>query len=201
MSGTCEHCRKFLQNLKSHRCQVTKFREFDARSLTREDWYTCDGCRRVGFAKNKMRAWCGASLCVDCYRIPEIQQAQNDTGHWLRIHLLATGRACCAGCRAPLIDPGTAELLLSCELDHLDASEKVQGVGSMVQSGLGLAQIIPEADKCRALCVRCHAMVTRVEHKTGYTKFPPSVPAEIKKACLEKVEALVAELFRSLRPP
>ena len=201
MSGTCDHCGKFLQNLKNHRCQVKKFKEFDPLSLTTDDWYTCEGCRRIGFAKNKMREWYGISLCVDCYIIPEIQQIQKETGKLLRIHLIDTDRYSCAGCHELLIDPNTAEMLLSYELDHLDAKEKVQGVGNMLQRGLHLKEIILEADKCRALCVRCHAMVTRVEQKTGYSKFPPSVPTEIKKECLAMVESIVADIFTSFRTP
>ena len=162
-----------LKNLRAHRCPVHKcthlnlLAAWDHLRRRASICMACGATHMINKNVNGFRRYKGILLCCDCYRIPEIQDDLK--GVWTRLlrNDAIQGRWCCALCQVVLFDPVTLIRSRLFERDHMDVFSKVATVWELVTSGAPFEDVLAENQKCRNLCVRCHAAVTCAERATG----------------------------------
>jgi hypothetical protein len=146
------------------------------------------------------RQYRGVVLCCDCYGIPEIAheiQAVWTLVFWADRQQNATD---CALCQVPLIDPVTLQPRRAFERDHLNVFTKISTVWALVMTGATLFDILSERDKCRNLCVRCHAAVTCAERTLGILALKAidrtgGLSTDMKTRAQQQVETLTQMLL------
>ena len=110
------------------------------------------------------------------------------------VHDAQTGKWKCALCAIQLFDPVTFQTSRAYERDHLDVFLKTTTVWELLVTGVSLAGVMEENDKCRNLCVRCHS----AERTVGILRLKPllGVSSYIKQRALHQVETLTAMLLK-----
>ncbi len=70
----------------------------------------------------------------------------------------------------PCIDCGTTNILVL-EFDHMDRSEKLNNISSLLRLDVGPARMSAEVDKCEVRCANCHRVKTHQENNSYRYKF------------------------------
>ena len=106
-----------------------------------------------------LRKWSDQKVCSSCYDgvFEKHCIVFND---WLR----AEGIKGCAFCGKERINPSEFHF------DHVNMFEKKGTVGNMLFDGVNMDTIKEEVKKCQLLCVSCHAIVTKMEVRLGFTQ-------------------------------
>jgi hypothetical protein len=118
---------------------------------------SCDRCGVEVYCA--LRKWGDQNICSSCYDVvyPPHKKALND---WME----TAGLKGCAFCEKPRINPSEFHF------DHVNMFEKQNAVGRMLFDGVDLDKIIEEIGKCQLLCTDCHAIVTKLEVRLGFTQ-------------------------------
>lgn len=118
---------------------------------------TCNRCGAGVYCG--LRKWGDQKVCTSCYDVvyPPHKKALND---WME----SMGLKECAFCGKPRINPSEFHF------DHVNMFEKGNTVGRMLFDGVELDKIIAEIGKCQLLCTDCHAIVTKLEVRLGFTQ-------------------------------
>jgi hypothetical protein len=132
--------------------------------ITHEDMLTIvsamkQPCNRCGEeCYSPLRKWGETMVCPDCYDIvyPPHMNALNE---WMK----EVGLKECAFCGKERINPSRFHF------DHINMFEKTDNIGRMLFDGESLDKIKEEIQKCQLLCIECHAIVTKMENKLGFT--------------------------------
>ena len=142
----------------------TKVEKIEDVALTHEEILAIVGamkqtCNRCGIEDYfPLRKWGEEKVCPDCYDIvyPPHMKALND---WME----SVGLKECAFCGKERTNPSRFHF------DHINMFEKKDAVGRMLFDGESLDKIKEEIQKCQLLCIGCHAIVTKMENKFGFT--------------------------------
>jgi hypothetical protein len=149
---------------------------------------SCDRCGVEVYCA--LRKWGDQNICSTCYDVvyPPHKKALND---WME----SAGLKGCAFCEKPRINPSEFHF------DHVNMFEKQNAVGRMLFDGVDLDKIIEEIGKCQLLCTDCHAIVTKLEVRLGFTqlksrryKRKTSVRKEDYNERMGKVYSLIRKL-------
>ena len=118
---------------------------------------SCDRCGVEVYCA--LRKWGCQTICTACYDVvyPPHKKALND---WME----TVGLKGCAFCEKPRINPSEFHF------DHVNMFEKKNTVGRMLFDGVDMDKIIEEIGKCQLLCTDCHAIVTKLEVRLGFTQ-------------------------------
>lgn len=115
----------------------------------------CNNCRRSIFSFPK--AWKGTIYCENCHKIVRMREVPRELTDYIR----NVYRRGCLFCN---IKAGQFHL------DHINMFSKVKSVYELRNDGAPAEVIIAEIEKCQLLCVNCHGLVTKFEHKRGFMK-------------------------------
>jgi hypothetical protein len=115
----------------------------------------CSRCERESFAP--LRVWGGGRICGECYDV--VYPAHRDA---LEAWVQTTGPKECAFCGKTRVNPSDFHY------DHVNMFDKTGAVGIMLFNGVDLERIKAEIGKCQLLCVECHGIVTKMEHRLGF---------------------------------
>lgn len=117
---------------------------------------TCEQCGCEMYSN--LRIWGGKKICPECYA--QVYPAHRDElNRWME----AVGLKGCAFCGKPRTNPS------GFHFDHINMFEKSGAVGRMLFDGVALDRIKEEIQKCQLLCLCCHAIVTKMEVRLGFT--------------------------------
>jgi hypothetical protein len=154
---------------------------------------TCDGCGAQHFLTKHVhgfRRYKNVDLCVDCYEIPQIQQATS--AEWARLAIMdiQMGKTACAICTADLAIMGSAGAAFRRE--YVDVLEERCTVWTAVKSGAPWDFIRAANVRSRNLCMRCHSAVSISKKCTSIQRLKKiQVSDRIKQMAKSKVETLV----------
>ena len=141
------------------------------------DGVHCSVCCRSIFTVAKV--WKGNQVCANCHKQYRRVEYSKEVSDYVR----SVYRRGCTFCD---IRVGRFHL------DHINMFTKVGSVCDMMERGIPAAEIIAEIGKCQLLCVNCHGLVTRFEHKRGFITEKKRLNKRIAKG--EDVEKLRQEL-------
>lgn len=168
LGGQCKLCLITSKNLRTHRCTVTKIMNLDVEQQVNDiKTYTCDACRIDCISSKRIRVWKHCQLCLDCYRVPQIQNEIWHMRYMLNHYYSVKGMVWCEMCHTSIIDRTSACVIRSFEADHKEPNDKFMSVGTMIRQGYTFTEILKELEKCRLLCFQCHDVVTWTQQKTG----------------------------------
>ena len=117
------------------------------------DGMHCSVCHRSIFTS--VKEWKGQRVCANCHKACRRSGYSKELSEYVRSVYLR-------GCTFCDIRIGRFHL------DHINMFTKVSSVGEMMEAGAPAVDIIAEIDKCQLLCVNCHGLVTKFEHKRGF---------------------------------
>ena len=83
--------------------------------------------------------------------------------------------------------------------DHINIFVKTDSVCNMVKDELDIECIKREIDKCQLLCIHCHYMVTRLEHKLGFIRMKKELPIKHLDKCKELYNTTMQPIYTILR--
>jgi len=140
-----------------------------------------------------LRVWGDKRICPECYA--QVYPAHRDElNRWMD----ATGLKGCAFCGKARTNPS------GFHFDHINMFDKSGAVGRMLFDGVALDRIKEEIQKCQLLCLCCHAIVTKMEVRLGFTHLKVKrwrrVPGVSKEEYSHKM-AEVYEYIKALRGP
>ena len=69
----------------------------------------------------------------------------------------------------------------------------------MVKDELDIDSIRREIDKCQLLCIHCHNMVTKLEHKLGFIQMKKELPIKQLDKCKELYRTTMQPIYDILR--
>ena len=136
----------------------------------------CDNCDRDLYIQSPV--WRGRTLCSSCHA-----EAKMSISADLSACITEAYSRGCAFCE---VKTGRFHL------DHVNMFSKENSVCDMIDEGYPDEDIKKEIAKCQLLCINCHTLVTKFEHRRGFIK---------KKRHLNKLIAAgedVTELRRTL---
>ena len=195
-AGMCTGCLETFKDLRKHRCAVDKFQKAmetlpDHLLEVHNNRKVCDGCSAVSYthkSSNAFRIYKDATLCAQCYSIPQIFQEQVAIWGVVQNYLFSRGKSKCRVCHIRLLhlqEPSLQSDLLRLsqwplsptvcrtgvpfELDHDFPPNKEASVWELVRSGATVATVLAEVDKCSPVCAQCHSAVTATERLLGRT--------------------------------
>lgn len=88
--------------------------------------------------------------------------------------------------RRPCTFCGAADVLKN--YDHTNIFHKTESICIMVKNGCSYDEIRTEVEKCQVVCIPCHKIITKHEHKCGFIKKKQEINKKIRAG--EDVEAL-----------
>ena len=151
--------------------------------------YRCHDCNKPVFAKYS-KIWRGRKLCQVCHT-RERNSISAEFEEYIR-EVYSRGCAFCA------VKSGRFHL------DHVNMFSKTGTVGTMILSGRPADEIKAEIAKCQLLCIDCHGIVTRFEHKRGFMikkrmlnrkiKRGEDV-TELRKGLCEEYDAVMSKVY------
>ena len=83
--------------------------------------------------------------------------------------------------------------------DHINMFDKTDSVCNMVKDELDIDSIRREIDKCQLLCIHCHLMVTKLEHKHGFIRMKKELHTQNIDECRELYKATMMPIYDILR--
>jgi len=203
LAGQCTLCFSNFKNLRLHRCPVDKILTMNVRDEVQKlDIITCEACQRQFSSSKRIRLWKSIQLCVDCYRIPQIQCEIWHTRQTLNHYYVTKGFVNCRMCQGSIIDPTSGYVLQAFEADHIIPQDKHMSIGTMIRQGYSLHNIIQELSKCRLLCIRCHDIVTFAQQKSSvlHLKYVEQLSPEIRRRMRTIICKLENALFMKINP-
>lgn len=139
------------------------------------DLVCCDVCMRPHGSEADLEHWSGASLCVDCYDIPEIKDARWNRWEVVIWTLVQQHRVKCSLCNIPVIDKDTAEALLNFELHPTKVNSRQASVGAMIRTGKSLSKVLQEVDVQRVLCCPCKSVLEATAAEIDQVWIDPNI--------------------------
>ena len=117
---------------------------------------SCDHCGCAVYSH--LRIWGEQKICPECYA--QVYPAHRDElNRWME----TAGLKGCAFCGKPRANPS------GFHFDHVNMFEKSGTVCRMLFDGAAIDKIKEEIQKCQLLCLCCHAIVTKMEVRLGFT--------------------------------
>ena len=106
-----------------------------------------------------MHIWKGKQLCYSCWHeyVDERLKMWEDVKKYRNI-------ICTICLKTPLFAGDRFHY------DHINMFDKQDNVCTMINEGQHMEDIYKEIDKCQILCFSCHAIVTDIENKIGFTR-------------------------------
>jgi hypothetical protein len=149
---------------------------------------TCNHCGVEVY--HALRKWGGQNVCSTCYDI-EFDKHCIVFNNWLR----EEGIKGCAFCGKVRINPSEFHF------DHVNMFEKKGTVGTMLFDGVNMDTIKEEVKKCQLLCVGCHAIVTKMENRLGFTylKRKKRRQTTVKREDYMPIMSRVYDLIKEIR--
>jgi hypothetical protein len=83
--------------------------------------------------------------------------------------------------------------------DHINIFDKTDSVCNMVKDDLDIECIKREIDKCQLLCIHCHYIVTRIEHKLGFIQMKKELPIKKIDKCKEIYNTKMQPIYDMIR--
>jgi hypothetical protein len=74
--------------------------------------------------------------------------------------------------------------------DHLSMFNKDSSIYELINNGDNIITIYTEIDKCQILCVRCHSIVTSIEHKSGFTRLKSNLTRDFNNGVISELELI-----------
>lgn len=197
LAGQCNLCLAYMRNLRLHRCPVTKIMNINVQNeIDNLQLIACEACDRKFSSSKRMRMWKSIQLCIDCYRVPQIQAEIGHTRRVLNHYYITRGFANCRMCNSPIIDTVSGRIIQAFEADHIQPKDKYISIGVMIRQGFPLRDIMEELAKCRLLCVRCHDIVTFAQQKTSILHIKHI--DKLSSAVRNRIDVVVQDIESSL---
>lgn len=117
---------------------------------------TCNRCGNEDYYP--LRKWSDEKVCPTCYDIA-FREHCVVFNEWLR----SMGIKGCAFCGKVRDNPS------GFHFDHVNMFDKDSSVGNLLFEGANMDVIKAEIHKCQLLCIGCHAIVTKMENRLGFT--------------------------------
>ena len=114
----------------------------------------CDNCERDLYMQAPL--WRGRTLCHSCHK-----EAKMSISADLSVCITEAYSRGCAFCEVKI---GRFHL------DHINMFSKEKSVCEMIDAGDPDEYIKKEIAKCQLLCINCHTLVTKFEHRRGFIK-------------------------------
>jgi hypothetical protein len=150
-----------------------------------EKQQVCEICTQYQF--NGLHEWKGKQECDTCY------QHEDEIRHlWLQVRLFSIkqGMTHCSFCNKE------HTVNTSFHYDHMNMFNKLDNVSSLVYKGEPIDIILHEIKKCQLLCVSCHALVTKVEQRLGFTGIKISMKREFQGEAYDTKMKEYEELYK-----
>lgn len=136
----------------------------------------CNDCHRL-LAGNKIRLYKNLYKCKICQNLPAHVARIEKVKQQIHQYHIKNGKDKCAWCNIQLLSLDGEKLCLF-EADHIDPFTKGDSICNMLFGGQPIELIYKELDKCRNLCISCHAQVTQIEATLGLTAKSKNKPVE-----------------------
>lgn len=135
--------------------------------------HICNNCNCKKYSN--MFIWKEKEYCEECY---EKLFREEINERWMDIHKysISKNKICCNICNKNAVMNET--IATRFHYDHIDMFNKSDTVCKMVRTGICINEIYNEIDKCQLLCVSCHTLVTKIEHKCGFIRFKQQLSRE-----------------------
>lgn len=152
----------------------------------------CDECKRELYMKSPL--WRGRILCHSCHRTAK-QSLSADLSACIE-------EAYNRGCAFCDVKSGRFHL------DHVNMFSKEKSVCEMIDEGDSEEDIKNEIAKCQLLCVDCHILVTKYEHRRGFMKEKKYLNrqiaagkdvTELRRTLYEKYDAVMGKIYPLIR--
>lgn len=152
---------------------------------------TCSKCEKVIYYS--LKVWNSKNVCVECWKYE-----QEFVSAHLQTFLNEQYAKGCEFCDRKKISDERFHF------DHKNMFEKNYNVGWMIENGCSKADLVAEIDKCQLLCISCHAIVTKMEHRYGFMIKKRKFNKILKKKSIAGVEdyrKCLAEEYDSVMIP
>ena len=197
LAGHCKHCNIYLKTIRNHKCPVHKVSTVLPLELWREvkgDGQTCDGCGIQHFRTkcvHGFQRYKSVDLCLDCYNIPQIEQATSNMKLQLTLWDMQMGETTCSIGKTDLIDPHTGCELAAFRREHVNVLDEQCTVWALVKTGASLESIRHASLQCRNVCIPCHSALSLAKHCIGVHRLKTLQVSDcIKIMAAKKVESL-----------
>jgi hypothetical protein len=174
MTSECEQCRRCFKSLKDHKCPVLKMIRLapsDMLNTTKDNCrQQCDGCGKRYFLTSSLRqfrSYKDVELCVDCYNIPQIQEATSSMLLELRMLDVKMNKVTCSICGMGLIDNQSFCEIAGFKRDYVDAFCTGNTVWDMVHNGSTWEVIRAAHEETRNVCLQCFSAISYAKSLVG----------------------------------
>lgn len=126
----------------------------------------CKNCNCIKYSS--MYIWKENNYCEECY---EELFREEINKRWNEIHKysISKNKISCNLCNKNAVINDT--IMTRFHYDHIDMFNKNDSICKMVRTGENIDDIYKEIDKCQLLCISCHTLITKIEHKCGFIRF------------------------------
>ncbi len=148
--------------------------------------YKCSLCQRNKFnVTTTSKTWKeNTEVCVDCW--DSFNQERQEIWDAIRER---TGQYNCSICNKTT--PKDRH-----HYDHLSCFDKTECISDMVYRGENFEKIMEEVNKCQLVCVSCHSMITKFEHKYSLIATKKKINSVFNKEDKEEQYLIHKELFK-----
>lgn len=133
----------------------------------------CEMCSTERYHTQNNRIWKGQNICDFCWALFEDEREKL----WERISSLIDNH--CKICNKQ-----RTNTKIRFHYDHINMFDKCDSICSMVNNGCEFEDIQKEVMKCQYVCVSCHAIITEIEQKLGFTGYKTTL---VKKLNNEEI--------------
>jgi hypothetical protein len=164
--------------------KLTKLTDDFIYNLLEENKKFCEVCNK--FQYNYLSTWKGKKECDECYQHDsEIKET------WRQVNKFCIENKIthCAFCNKE------KTFKTSFNYDHNNMFDKLECVGTLIYRGEEIDIILNEVQKCQLLCVSCHAVVTKIEQRLGFTSIKINMNKEYSDEELEIKKKEYSDLY------
>ena len=136
---------------------------------------TCSKCEKIVYYS--LKVWNSKQVCMECWKYE--QEVVSEHLHSFLNEQYTKG---CEFCGVKKVSTERFHF------DHKNMFAKNYSVGYMIENGCSKADLVAEIDKCQLLCISCHAIVTKMEHRYGFMIKKRKFNKILKKKLTAKVE-------------
>jgi hypothetical protein len=158
---------------------------------------TCLKCKKVVYYS--LKVWNSKQVCVECWKYE--QEVVSEHLHSFLKEQYTKG---CEFCGVKKVSTERFHF------DHKNMFTKNYNVGYMIENGCSKADLVAEIDKCQLLCISCHAIVTKMEHRYGFMikkrkfnkilqKKLTSKVEDYRKSLAEEYDSVMIPLYDTIR--
>jgi len=154
---------------------VNRLNEGMIREMMKKQEYTCVACDGVYYSSPSN--WEGSPYCDACHGVKygvEIEERWRAIGEYEKERKKDKCKICDVSVEYA---PGMRRRF---HFDHKNMFQKTDSIYSMIRDGTPLVEIYREIDRCEAMCISCHAVVTMVERHCGFQRMKQGLTRESK---------------------